>query len=231
MGYADGMTPYFERDGCVIYHGDARELLPLMPAVDLVLTDPPYGIGEARKVHKRATDGARRGGFGNVLPTFFPPSEWDDEPPSSETIRAVIAAGRHAILWGGNYFNVPPSSKWLVWDKDNAETDFADCELAWTNLRGAVRRKRFRWNGALQEYGGKDKEIRVHPTQKPVPVMRWCIEQAGDVASILDPFLGSGTTLLAARDLGIRATGIEREERYCEIAARRLAQGVFAFTT
>lgn len=217
------MTPYFEKDGITIYHGDCREILPTLPKADLVLTDPPYGIGEAAKDFASRSNLARADKYER--------SEWDDAPPSAETVAAVIGAGHHAILWGGNYFaGLAPSAKWLVWDKDNGANDFADCELAWTNCPGAVRRIKFRWAGMLQEYGGRDKEQRWHPTQKPVPVMRWAIERApADCALILDPFMGSGTTLVAARDLGRKAIGIEIEERYCEIAAKRLAQNLLPF--
>jgi DNA modification methylase len=102
-------------------------------------------------------------------------------------------------------------------------TDFADCELAWTNLNKSVRRIAYRWNGFLVQPGSKD--VRTHPTQKPQDVMRWAILQAPDTCkSVLDPFMGSGTTLEAAKALGLSAIGIEREERYCEIAAQRLSQ-------
>jgi DNA modification methylase len=114
-----------------------------------------------------------------------------------------------------------------VWDKLRGDTDFADCELAWTNLDKSVRRIAYRWNGFLVAPGCKD--VRVHPTQKPLSVMTWAIRQApADVRTILDPFMGSGTTLEAAKLLGLSAIGIEREERYCEIAAQRLAQEVLA---
>src|SRR5262249_44460370 len=114
---------------------------------------------------------------------------------------------------------------WLVWDKDNGASDFADCELAWTNLRKAVRQFTYRWNGMLQE-PGYPKELRQHPTQKPEALMRWCLAHAMPVESVLDPFMGSGTVLRAGKDAGLSATGVEREERYCEIAAKRLAQEV-----
>jgi DNA modification methylase len=130
----------------------------------------------------------------------------------------------HQIIFGGNFFELPPSSCWLVWDKDNTG-DFADCELAWTNLNKAVRRLMFRWNGMLQE-PGIPKEVREHPTQKPEPVMTWALGHAPNVRTVLDPFMGSGTTLAAAKRQGMSATGIEIEERYCEIAAKRLSQEV-----
>jgi DNA modification methylase len=132
---------------------------------------------------------------------------------------------RWQIIFGGNYYDLPPSSCWLVWDKDNGPNDFADCELAWTNLKKAVRKLTYRWNGMLQA-PGVPRTIRQHPTQKPEAVIRWALIQAPeDVRTVLDPFMGSGTTLVAAKRLGRKAVGIEREERYCEIAAERLQQG------
>lgn len=115
-----------------------------------------------------------------------------------------------------------------MWDKDNGDTDFADCELAWTNLDKAVRRIRYRWNGMLQE-DMANKEARMHPTQKPEPVMRWALSQAPDTWSVvLDPFAGSGTTLVAAKRIGRKAIGIERDEKYCALIVERLRQGSLA---
>ena len=215
------MVPYYDHAGITIYHGDCREILPAMePAsIDLVLTDPPYGIGadrnlRANKQHGHAAAMSRDYGCGG----------WDAAPPDAATMGRVVSAAPLAIVWGGNYFCLPPSSGWLVWDKDNGKNGYADCELAWTNLRQAVRRMRYRWMGMLQERAGREKEERVHPTQKPLPVMLWCMGFAPDAATVLDPFMGSGTTLRAAKDLGRRAIGIEIEERYCEIAAKRMAQ-------
>ena len=111
-----------------------------------------------------------------------------------------------------------------MWDKDNGQNTFADCELAWTNLPKAVRKFKWRWQGMLQEKGGRDKEHRVHPTQKPLALMRWCLSLVPDAETVLDPFAGSGTTLVAARLEGRKAIGIEINERYCEAAANRLAQ-------
>ena len=126
------------------------------------------------------------------------------------------------IIFGGNYFTLPPTTCWLVWDKLNGDTDFADCELAWTNLKKAVRRKTHLWNGMIRK-GGED---RYHPAQKPLEVITWALGHAGEVKTIFDPFAGSGTTGRAAKDLGLHCTMIEREERYCEIAAKRMAQEV-----
>ncbi len=219
MGAEMPPDPYFEKDGQTIYLGDCRAILPTLPKVDLILADPPYGIdaGDQRRQKSRTK---------LALATDYGPNEWDRQAVPDDLMRLVVAAGVHAIVFGGNYYSWPRSSKWLVWDKDNSG-DFADCELAYTNLPGAVRKIKHRWNGMLQEYAGKDKEIRYHPTQKPVPVIRWCIEQAGKgIETVGDPYGGSGTTLIAARNLGKTAWMIEISEKYCEIAAKRLAQGV-----
>lgn len=212
------MKPYYEQDGITIYNGDCREILPHIKA-DLVLTDPPYGIGEARGKNRTRSNLAVAKDYGVAA--------WDDAPPSADTLSLVLAAASRAIVFGGNYFTLPPSACWLVWDKDRTG-DFADAELAWTNLKGAVRLKRFRWNGMLQEPGA-EREHRQHPTQKPVPVMKWCLGFAPDARVVLDPFMGSGTTLVAAKLEGRKAVGIEIDERYCEIAVRRLKQQVLDF--
>lgn len=215
------MKPYYEQDGITIYHGDCRDLLSRDGALrsggyDLLLTDPPYGIGEARSKNASRSCLATSRDYGS--------SEWDDRP-AHDALALARGKCRWQIIFGGNYYDLPPSSCWLVWDKDNGRNDFADCELAWTNLKKAVRKLTYRWHGMLQE-PGVPREQRQHPTQKPEAVIRWALMQAPqDARTVLDPFMGSGTTLVAAKRLGRRATGIEREERYCEIAAERLAQG------
>ena len=203
------MKPYYEHAGITIYHGDCREILLTLGPVDLVLTDPPYGIGVTRMT------------LGNGNRQVFRGSEaWDDSTPD---LSWVISSGLPAIVWGGNYFQLPPSRCWFVWDKGTGSNDFADCELAWTNLDSTVRKYFQSWVGAnAKESYDKD---RFHPTQKPVGLMKWCLNRLGD-GLILDPFMGSGTTLVAAKNLNRRAIGIEIEERYCEIAAKRLQQEV-----
>jgi DNA modification methylase len=212
-------APYYEEPGIVIYHGDCREILPTLPKVDLVLTDPPYGIGEAAGKNKSRVQLA--------VPKDYGVASWDDKV-CQEEIDEARKQSKWQCIFGGNFYVLPPSPSWLVWDKDNTG-DFADCELAWTNWPTAVRRIIYRWNGFMQEPGCV-KETRYHPTQKPLPVIKWCLSLAPQAHTILDPFMGSGTTLRAAKDLGRQAIGIEIEEKYCEIAVNRLRQEVLNFT-
>jgi len=221
---SDGLcpVPFYEDSHVTIYHGDCEEVMPHLKAADLLLTDPPYGIGESSKKQASRSVKAAQKDYGEY--------NWDDKPPHPSLIEMMLLKAKWQIIWGGNYFNVTPSSCWLVWDKDNGKNDFADCELAWTNMPKAVRKIRYRWQGMLQERMGKDKEERVHPTQKPLSVMIWAIKQApDDVATVLDPFMGSGSTLVAAKELGLRAVGIERDLRYCQAAVKRLRQESFNF--
>jgi DNA modification methylase len=197
------------------------DVLPLIGKVDAVITDPPYGIGESgrRNASRGKPFGSRVDGKNTkgtyVAPVDYGDFAWDSLPASK--------AAPKIIIFGGNYFDLPPASKWLVWDKLNSG-DFADCELAWTNLPGAVRIMRHMWNGMLRD--SERGTPRVHPTQKPVKVMGWCIEQAGDCETILDPFMGSGTTGVAAIQLGRQFIGIERDPKYFDIACKRIEQAV-----
>jgi DNA modification methylase len=234
------VKPYYSEKGIEIWHGDSREVLPRLlpmststpPPMDLLLTDPPYGIGVSRKAF--GSGRIKGGGFLNLKgqcyqPKQFKDSDWDDEPASAELIQMARDRSRIQIIWGGNYFALPPSQGWFVWDKCNDSNDFADCELAWTNQDKAIRIFRWRWNGMLQEHGGRHKEERLHPAMKPLALMKWCLARVPDTKSVLDPWMGSGTTLEAAKQIGISAIGIEREEQYCEVAAERLRQEVLDF--
>ncbi|MPZ71415.1 MAG: hypothetical protein GEU71_18115 [Actinobacteria bacterium] len=198
-------------DGITIIHGDCRDVLPQLEPVDLVLTDPPYGVAyktsSSRSVLAIAHD--------------HPPVYGDDEPFDPSPLLVY----ERLIVWGGNHFadRLPASPTWLIWDKrcGLAQNDSADCEIAWSNLGGPARIYRHLWMGMLRD---SEAGTSYHPTQKPIALMRWCIEQADESDLILDPFMGSGTTLRAAKDLGRKAIGIEIEERYVEIAAKRLSQ-------
>jgi DNA modification methylase len=197
--------------------GDCLDVMAQMGAgsVAAVITDPPYGIGEAR--------GKNRSRSKLTVAKDYGCSDWDDKRPPREVFDAMRSVGVEQIIFGGNYFAdmLPPSSSWIVWDKDNTG-DFADCELAWTSHKRAVRLIRWRWNGMLQQ-PGLPKDRREHPTQKPVGVMRWIVENytsPGDF--ILDPFCGSGTTGVACIELGRRFVGIEINPEYAEIARTRI---------
>lgn len=228
------MTAYYEHGGVKIYHGDCREILPALCSYDLLLADPPFGLGASRRKFGGHGVKQHRTGLlkGKCLPKRdYGDEDWDDAPADAETLRMAIDKTDRQIIWGGNYFDLGPARCYLIWDKLRGNTDFADCEMAWTNLDRAVRIIRWKWNGFLQQNSGNAAEPRYHPTQKPFSVMTWALSQVRPpAASVLDPWLGSGTTLIAAKAAGIAATGIEINERYCEIAARRLSQEVFNFT-
>lgn len=210
-----------------LYLGDCREVLPTLSGIDAVVTDPPYGIGHCYG------DGGLSGGinwtsgrkpkrrFANVT-IVGDDTSFDPGP--------ILTLGVPSILWGANHFadKLPPSPQWLIWDKrTDAATgkwDYSDCEIGWCSLRGPARIFRHVWMGALragEENQGKYQK--EHPTQKPVALMRWCVERLQG-RTILDPFMGSGTTGVACMNLGRRFIGIEIESRYFEIACRRIEQ-------
>jgi site-specific DNA-methyltransferase (adenine-specific) len=206
------MKPYYEHAGIAIYHGDCREVLPdVWFGVDLVLTDPPYGLRRFQK------------GFGTTrfkgLGAETEGAKWDVKP-DSDLLGIVLGVGKRAVIWGANNFTLPQSEAFLVWDKQQTVANFADAELAYTNL--PITAKVFHYS--IHKHNATS--THEHVAQKPVALMAWCIGLAKDARVVLDPFMGSGTTLVAAKQMNRRAIGIEIEERYCEIAAKRLAQEV-----
>ena len=220
------MKASYQDDAVTIYHGDCREIVPTLGMFDLCLTDPPYGIGESsEKIKSRQR---KAGGKSQALADQqdYGTFSWDNKPISDELICSMFDISRHLCVWGGNYYEMPPSPSWLVWDKKNGANDFADAELAWTNYGCAVRLKQHLWNGMLR----KGHELRFHPTQKPLEIMSWCISLCPDnPQTVLDPFAGSCTTGRAAKDLGRKCVCIEMEEKYCEIGAKRMGQEVLNF--
>jgi DNA modification methylase len=203
-----------------LYLGDCREVLPTLPKVDAVITDPPYGIGESSD--KVASRQRKAGGSSKALADQrdYGSFNWDQAAVGEDLIEMVRLAGEWIIIFGGNYYTMPPAQCWLVWDKENGGNDFADCELAWTNLPKAVRRIRYMWNGMLRANGEKRGD---HPTQKPIGVMEWCVSHIpAPGETVLDPFMGSGTTGVACMNLGRHFIGIEREPKYFDIACRRI---------
>jgi site-specific DNA-methyltransferase (adenine-specific)/modification methylase len=195
-----------------LYLGDCMDILPTLDKVDAVITDPPYGINEnSKKV-------ASRGKL--AVPKDYGDFDWDKAPPPDAFIELIRTKGQHQAFFGGNYFTLPPTSCWLVWDKLNGSNDFADCELAWTNWPKAVRRLQWRWNGMIRQ----GNEERYHPTQKPLEVMKWVIELCPKSQTILDPFMGSGTTGVACVNMKKQFIGIEKEQKYFDIACKRIEQ-------
>jgi DNA modification methylase len=209
--------PYYDRDGITIYHGDCLEVMRQFPdkSFDLCLTDPPYGI--------RRDKGMGGGGGGlikrNKRTVRIYDGSWDGHRPAC--LLPCLDKAIDAVVCGGNYFTdiLPQSNAWLVWDKCNSMPSYSDCELIWTSLKGNTTKKfTLSNNGMLGDFA----EERQHPTQKPVALMMWCVNKAGSPQTILDPFMGSGTTLVAAKKLGRKAVGIEISEKYCEIAVKRI---------
>ena len=207
------MEPYYQDESVTIYNADCRDVLPTLDKVDLVLTDPPYGIG---RDGKQPSTSSHRGHKGYEF------MGWDTDRPSRETFERILSAASDSVIWGGNYFAdfLPPQRGWLVWDKGQ-RIDQADGELAWSTQQTPLRI--YTLNRAAIGNDGA-----VHPTQKPRSLMRWCIGFFPDAQTILDPFMGSGTTLRSAKDLNRKAIGIEIEERYCELAANRMSQMAMA---
>lgn len=202
-----------------LYLGDCLEILPTLGKVDAVVTDPPYGIKRHRGMGSVGYDGF---GKGQKRKPHVYMGNWDNERPSKRAFALLLSAADKHIVWGGNYFSdlLPVSHKWLWWDKLQTMPSYSDGELAWTSLPG-VSIKKFVYNGSGLLATEKD---RVHPTQKPVALMEFCLSFIPNAHLILDPFMGSGTTGVACARLGRSFIGVEIEERYFEIACRRIEQ-------
>lgn len=193
---------------CTLYMGDCREILPTLGKVDAVVTDPPYGIG--RDGHTPST---KRNGRKWCNAYEF--MGWDKATPDADTFSIILDASDKQIVWGGNYFDLPPSRGWLVWYKGQQGLSMSDAELAWTNLDMPLRLTDVHRTHLWQE--GPE-----HPTQKPLTVIKWCLGFGQEARSILDPFMGSGTTGVACVKLGRKFIGIEIEPKYFDIACRRI---------
>lgn len=182
----------------VLYRGDCRDILPTLPRVDAVITDPPYGVAHNKK------SAARRYKVREVI-------AGDEAPPDVSWM-----AEYQAIIWGGNNFLLPRSTGWLVWDKCHPEeSQHSQAELAWTNVVRTVRHHREAYHGFMRQRDGW-----FHPTQKPPGLMRWCVGMT--TGTVLDPYMGSGTTGIACAQTRRDFVGIEIDPRYFEIACRRI---------
>lgn len=208
------MTPYYEQDGITIYHGDCLKILPCLVDVDTIIADPPYGLDMQK----------RKGGSRSKATVAL--NEYtivgDDQPFDPHHLLDY----RRVVIWGANHFAhlLPASRGWLVWDKrEGGKSDNqADCEMAWTNMDAPARLFSHLWRGMIK--ASERNQRRVHPMQKPVALMRWCIQLARPAGPICDPYMGSGSTLVAAQSLDLPVIGIEIDERYCEAAVGRLQQ-------
>jgi len=220
------MTPYYDDGTCVIYHGDCRDVLPSC-SFDVVVTDPPYGIDLDTDYSSLAGNAAWRARKGDYAGKSHPRVHGDSD---LDAVRWVLALDVPRAMFGAHYFHhlLPNGGTWHVWDKreELGSNMLADAELLWASWAcGPLRIARHKWLGYMR---ASEVGEHLHPTQKPVYVMRWILNMTPP-GVVLDPFMGSGSTLRAAKDLGRRAVGIEIEERYCEIAAKRLAQEVLPF--
>lgn len=232
------MKTYYEHAGSTIYHGDCREILPTLPRFDLLLTDPPYGQSyKAPSPRNKKAPGLN----GNWVHRERSTSDSVTGDGEAVDVSWLPSVADNSVIWGAHKLahQLPPGS-WLVWDKKVGLTsnDFGDGEAAWTSRDQPLRIFRFLWNGlciqsdsaeAKRKRGTSEALQRLHPTQKPVALMKWCLMFFPTAKTVLDPYCGSGTTLRAAKDAGLTAVGIEREEKYCEIAAKRMAQQVMEF--
>ncbi len=188
-----------------LYHGDCMEILPTLETFAVVLTDPPYGIADKWK-----GGSGKHHGWSNQHTMKPVRNKWDAMPLGADEIELLLFTGKHCIIWGGNYFPLPPSRCWFIWNKPERGFTLAECELAWTNFDNVARV----WDGPRSEPG------RVHPTQKPVRLMEWCISKTK--GNVIDPFMGSGTTGVACANLGRRFVGIEIEREYFDMACERI---------
>jgi len=213
------VTPYYADDLVTLYHADWRDVPPELLAADVLVTDPPYGMGYQH--------GARKGGVRLGMDGIDIAGDAEPFDPAP-----LLALGLPSVLFGANHYadQLPASRGWLVWDKRDGRpsNDQSDAEMAWTNVLSVVRLFRAHWSGAVRK-GREQAEGRLHVSQKPVALMAWVLGHM-PAGTVLDPYMGSGSTLVAARECGRRSIGVEVEERYCEVAANRLRQDVLGLT-
>lgn len=215
-------------DKTKVINGDCMTYMRETPDkfYELAIVDPPYGIGEGNKKNKTRSSFT---GFGDkktwVRAKDYGGGEWDSKAPEDEYFLELFRVSVNQIIWGANHFGyLSPTSCWIVWDKDNGDSDQADCELAWTSFDTAVRKYTYRWQGLLQQ-NMKDKEDRIHPTQKPVALYKWLLKNyAKEGDKILDSHCGSQSSRIAAYDGGFDFTGYELDKDYFEAGNKRFAQ-------
>ena len=201
-----------------LHNVDCMDYMRGLPdnAFELAIVDPPYGID--------ITNQSQGKGGGVAKKTDYAKKDWDKSAPPEEYFAQLERVSRNQIMWGANHFRARNSSCWIVWDKVNGTTDFADAELAYTSFKSAVRIFRFQWSGMLQG-DMKNKEVRIHPTQKPVKLYEWLLmNYAKEGDRILDTHLGSGSSAIAAHNLGFEFVGCELDTDYFIAASKRVKQ-------
>ena len=210
-----------KRGGICFYNCDNIEFMKTKPdnCYDLAIVDPPYG-------NVAVFDNCQPKERKNERPKKYKTKDWDNTKPNAEYWKELFRVSKNAIVWGGNYFidNLWPSSCILIWDKDNGDNNFADCELAWTTFNTAVRKYKHKWQGMLQQ-NMKEKELRIHPTQKPVALYKWLLlnyAKKGD--RILDTHGGSFSSAIACWQLNFEYVGIEIDEEYFDNGVKRLKE-------
>ena len=210
-----------------IYNEDCLQALKAMAdkQFDLAIVDPPYGIGASADSRLGGSYTVNLGGVKKkVAAKAYTPKDWDFSKPTIEYWNELKRVSKNQIVWGGNYFasNLEDTPCWLVWNKRNGENNNADCEIAWTSFKTAVRMFDWKWNGMLQQ-NMKNKEERIHPTQKPVALYKWILENYAEKGSkILDTHLGSGSIAIACWDMGYDLTAYEVDKEYYDNACKRL---------
>jgi site-specific DNA-methyltransferase (adenine-specific) len=202
---------YYQDQHITLYHGDCREIAPTLGRFDLLLTDPPYGIADCWK-----GGFSSKHGWGKAGKDADERNEWDGETPDKVTIDMLRGSAEISLFWGGNYFELPVSRGWLIWNKPERNFTLSEAELCWTSIDMPMRVYDCR----------RSDPGRVHPTQKPLELMKWCIGFAPKAKTIFDPYAGSGTIGRASKDMGLHCTMIEQKERHCETIAKRMAQEV-----
>ena len=194
--------------------GDCLQVMPTLGRFDACVTDPPYGV------FKRTNTDGKMFGKETIYSTDDKAAGWDVRP-GSEAFAAIMATKKY-VVWGGNYFAdiMGASPGVMIWHKKTGNNSYADCEIAWTNATGTTRIFEHQWCGAFKD--SERGQRAVHPTQKPVALMEWCLGFLPDAKTILDPFMGSGTTLVACQRMGRAGTGIELDPDYFAIACKRV---------
>lgn len=211
-------APYYEKDGITIYHGDCLDVMKSFGArqFSLVHTDPPFGMGNFVQTTGRIMGRGKNRGREVT---------WNDAPPPMDIFREIRRVSLHRIIWGANFFNCfEPDGGAIVWLKGQKMPNFSKADIASCTHFKKTETVSVQWtNFTVAQKAETD-----HPCERPVSLYRWCLNYipAARQGAVLDPFMGSGTTLVAAKMEGRDAVGIEREERYCEAAVRRLSQGV-----